>query len=191
MDQQVTPDEQMQTASTAISYSLTENDVIAFNQYHITHSPLLKRRQLITRVVLPLVLVLLAAFYYSADNRLFMPIYLVSLGVLVAVGAPTLQRRASARLMRKMLKEGQNRGLFGARTVTLTPNGVEVLGEALDSRFKWSLIEKVVSSDTHIFIYVSAMNAFVIPKTAFANDREREHFLEMAMQFREKAVGLR
>ncbi|MGE5250159.1 MAG: YcxB family protein [Bacteroidota bacterium] len=50
-------------------------------------------------------------------------------------------------------------------------------------------MERVAANDTHIFIYVSANSAHVIPRAAFTSAQQAEEFLQTARRYEQAANG--
>lgn len=88
----------------------------------------------------------------------------------IAVGwaliIPGALRRSADRQVRRLYREGKNRGILGphefevsdAMLVERTPVG--------ETRTVLAAVERVASDGTHTFIYLSALTAYVIPHGA-------------------------
>lgn len=74
-----------------------------------------------------------------------------------------------------MLNEGKNSGILDNHSLSITEKGI--IDKAEYSEEKFNLIEKVVESNTHIFIYVSSLSACIIPKRIFNNLEEKQELL--------------
>jgi hypothetical protein len=78
----------------------------------------------------------------------------------------------------RMIDEGSNDSLFGPRTMTLSESGVEEISDMGESRSSWRSVEKIDETADHIYIYISAVNAYLVPIRAFADRTQKEAFLE-------------
>jgi hypothetical protein len=112
------------------------------------------------------------------------------LGLFAAVYAviyPWRYRTHVGKLMKKLLAEGENKGLIGPRRLSITPeslNGATAFGESVT---KWTAVEKIVVVEEYAYIHTGAMSAFIIPKRAFADDRAFQTFVETAERYRHEA----
>lgn len=67
-------------------------------------------------------------------------------------------------------------------TLAIAPEGLVEETEFNRSEYKWSAVQKVVGSRKHLFIYVSAGSAHIVPRRAFDSDAEWEQFHEKLRQ---------
>ncbi len=159
----------------SVSFDLTKDDLTFFNLYHCAKSPT-ARRQFRRSLLLPptiwLVLWFTLVFFAGREDgswlqksrnllplMLFPPLYVAWL--------PWAHRRAIRRAIDGMIGEGDNRRLFGQRTVTATPAYISDSGAHGSSSTAWSAVERVVRLDEAILVYTSALSAEVIPRRAF------------------------
>src|SRR5262249_27289903 len=141
-------------------------------------------------VLAPLVYMLVGLLIYAVEKKLSGLVVFAILSFLLFLLSPAYWRWSVRRRLQRLLSEGQNAGLGKGRLI-IRPNGLRVTKEGADNALNWSYVEKIVESETHVYIYISAVSALMIPKLAFASDAEREHFVEIARQYREVAAGLR
>ena len=175
-----------------VEYSLGLEDLLAFNQYHCTHSPAVRRQQFIPRVA---VLIALAAVWVLS-SAIVDPSAWIILGFFFGlVGAisyfsyPARARRRSRRLVERVYMEGHNRGLFTRRRLTITPETITDATEITVRTMKWVAVEKIAVDQRHAYFYVSAVSAFILPKAAFASEAEFQEFVETAQRYRGDSPG--
>jgi len=58
-----------------------------------------------------------------------------------------------------------------------------MISELVESRVKWLAIEKIESSNEHLFVYISSMSAHVVPMRAFGNEMHFSAFVESARAY--------
>jgi hypothetical protein len=80
-----------------------------------------------------------------------------------------------------MIAEGNNQAVFGHHTITLSEAGIHTKSPGSESDLEWSTIQKVLQSKSHIFLYISAINALVIPKKAFPTEQSQQSFLDFVL----------
>jgi hypothetical protein len=170
----------MEIESTKVEYDLTKEDYIAFNMHHIDHSPTIKRSLFIQRYVVALVF-LVVPFIFS--NMTGVPVLLPLIvygGIFIAwiLYYPRYFVATTKKRILKMIDEGGNDSLFGPRTMILSESGVEEISDMGESRSSWRSVEKIDETAEHIYIYISSVNAYLVPVRAFADRTQKEVFLE-------------
>lgn len=178
-----------------VEYSLGLEDLLAFNQYRNAHSPTIRRQQLTHRLAVPLALAVLWVLLSGMVGGIVGPSAWIMLGLFIGlVGAvfffsyPARVRQRTRRLVERMYMEGQNRGLFARRRLTITPETITDATEISVTTMRWAAVEKIVIDERHAFFYVSAVGAFVLPKAAFATEAEFQEFVETAQGYQREAA---
>lgn len=64
----------------------------------------------------------------------------------------------------------------GERRITLEEDKVRLETDNVNTEYKWSGIKKVEMSKLNYLLYVSSVQAIIIPRDAFLTDTEREAF---------------
>ncbi|MGM0559212.1 MAG: YcxB family protein, partial [Myxococcota bacterium] len=70
------------------------------------------------------------------------------------------QARSNAR---QMYEEGPMNGLIGRFEIVADDDGVEIISEMERHFYKWEALDRVVQTNTHTFVYVNGLHAYVIP----------------------------
>ncbi len=166
---------------------LTEQDYDEFNDHYLMHSPLNRRTVHIIRLLVPLAFACVLVFYALQGEDLT---GLIVRGVLFAIVSVVLgyavwpiQRSVMRHGIRTMKKRGtlpfdeEAVVRFDADAVTQTTSNAE-------SKMKYERIERVETGKTAVYLFINAVQAYIIPFTAFSPDAQREDFLAF---IREKA----
>jgi hypothetical protein len=53
--------------------------------------------------------------------------------------------------------------LLGWRRASIGPEGLEVRGEEVHTKLAWSAISKIARTPQHAFIYITTMEAIIVP----------------------------
>jgi len=85
---------------------------------------------------------------------------------------------------RKLAGEGENKGVLCDHVIAITEEGLRETTQVSESRSTWTGIERIVENEEYVFIYISACQAHVIPKRAFASEKDSKEFIEQARLFR-------
>ena len=178
-------------------YELTKDDLSTFNLYHHRHSPT-ARRQYLRSWFIPAVVwsIVFAAIWYLADRergtplQTFLDLLPLFSGVpIYLLYFPWAYRRKLRKIVAGMVSEGQNRGLFSRRRVTISPEGITESSELGQTSTAWRAVERVAETDNHAYIYTNALAAVIVPRRAFAGPSEFEEFVRTAKAYHEKAVA--
>ena len=154
-----------------IEYTINKEDLLDFNLYHIFNSKHYKRYALFSRVIGPVILILAPIILFFITSSL---LYSLSVYGVVAplwiIYYPRYLRWHTKKELKKILGEGENRGVIGDMTIALTLTGIHQTSESGEEITYWSGVEKVIITDDHIFIYISTSKAYIIPKRELSVD---------------------
>ncbi len=80
-------------------------------------------------------------------------------------------------LIKMRFKRAKDQSVWtGARTIWLEDDKVVLETNELKSEYRWSVVQKVELSKLNYLLYVSSVQAILIPRDAFLTDTEREAF---------------
>lgn len=147
-----------------IKYKVDISDIVAFNQFHLDTSPLVRKQRI--------KMLIFAAFVYGSVALLMgsgkHSIY--NMSVFVIVYACFLfwylrfGRKVSLKRIKQIYASGKNTGTFGEHELELLPNGIREVTSANEHITKFEGIERVEATETHVFVFFSSLSAYVIPK---------------------------
>jgi hypothetical protein len=147
-----------------ISYEVREADIVAFNDFHASSSATLKSTYRRNRYIWTLVAASLALVAWYVWHVELLAVYL---GVFAAIWfffSPRFIRRARQKQVKRMYAEGENKGTIGYQRLSIAPSSMTNSSDQGESRINWSAVERVEETHDHIFIYISALMALVIPR---------------------------
>jgi hypothetical protein len=168
-----------------IVYETTIDDMVAFNRYHFTHSRYVRRLRAAWVWGTSCAIVGLGLISVVSDDPLASKVVVVAVLVVIAGLNALFQSwfypRNLDRHTRKMYKEGKNKGVIGHRELELNDSGLVSRSEIGASMVFIEAIEKVVSNEKYVFIYMSAIMAYVIPRDA-VSEGNCDQFVEALRQ---------
>ncbi|HEY0078381.1 MAG TPA: YcxB family protein [Pyrinomonadaceae bacterium] len=171
-----------------VTYKLNLDDVQAYQWHNIRTSATLRRNYRAAFVSFPLIILgVMILFVVTGLDILFAGFCFVVSTALWALVFPHTYRRNINRATVKLLGEGRNELLQHAHRMSLDETGLNVRSGIGESRLAWSAVERVEETETHIYIYIGALTAYVVPKWAFATRREAEDFFDAARSFQRRA----
>lgn len=170
----------MEMGSTKVEYNLTKEDYIAFNMHHMDHSPTVKRSLFIQRYVVALVFLAFPFIFSSISRAPLLLSFIVYGAIFIAwiLYYPRYFMATTKKRILRMIDEGSNANLFGPRSMTLNESGVEEISEHGESKSSWRSIEKIDETADYIYIYISSINAYLVPIRAFEGRTQKDEFVE-------------
>jgi hypothetical protein len=66
--------------------------------------------------------------------------------------------------VKKLIAEGPNAGMFGPHELTIETSSLIEKTDVNESRHAWSAIDRVIETDDYAFIYLSSVQAHIIPR---------------------------
>ena len=158
-------------------FELDDDDYIAFNRYHIHHSPASKRSLLLTRFLMPLFFI---AFSIYMANKVEYPILNYSIfGVISAVWIVFFNRYCDHLLRKQIAKLKKTGKLPFGRNVSLQfeEEAIAEYTERGEQKMNYATLEQIAVDNNAVYLYIGAVQACIIPLRVFANDGERQAFL--------------
>ena len=166
----------------------TLEDFVLFNHFHFANSPSFRQSALVLRYGVSVILLLLPLILLGTEY--FAPAGIA--GLLVASGYfflwPGTMRKSVEGRVRKMYLEDNNKGSLGRHLMEFSADGIFVANEYQELKVRWNSINKIVSDDRNIYVYNSAVTAFVIPKRFFKSDEEVARFMNHITAMRDSIV---
>jgi hypothetical protein len=147
-----------------LRYSVDCDDIMEFQQFHYVHSPTMRNQEYGSMGVWAMIAVvacLVGLPEFSLTVRLACA---AVLAVVIALGIRALSKWSVASHTRQYLREGSNDGVIGDHELRIEENGLMELTSTSESRLAFSRIARIEETRDHAFIYISSLQAYVIPK---------------------------
>jgi hypothetical protein len=181
-----------------VEFELTVDDYVAFNVSHHARGalPTWTRRvmEVLGFVAVPLavILYLLAARLGWTQSRpdsetvvfllIFVAVFLVIYPVVMWWGLafmrkPEFGQNLLRYYLKRKLSSADNTSIVGHRRVTISPAGVHEQSSLCETIYKIAAVKKLLVTDDYLFIYLSGMHAFLVPKRAFFYPHDFELFV--------------
>lgn len=149
-----------------IKYSLTEEDYLTFNLFHIKNSKTAKRSLDIQRFLTPVIFIALSYILSKLGNLSFLGLLISFLivSILWIIFYPKYFYSYVSRHTKKMIKEGKNDGLLGEHRMVLSEEGIVDSTSNGETKVAWSGIKAFKEDKHNIYLYNSAVSAYILPK---------------------------
>lgn len=146
-----------------IKYTVEIEDLIAFNEHHMDHSPMFRQSKKNAIIYTPLSLFLLFLVIGIGEHAWTLSIIGIIASLILAVLAPLTFRKHVRKTLEKSMSEGRNKGAVGQQQLELRDDGIYNTNSAGTQSTYWNAVERIEQTETHGFIYISSMSAHVIP----------------------------
>ncbi len=173
-----------------VKYETSMDDLIALTFDQMRWSKRTRRQVLVGILVGPIAAVLILLLHTLDDEPLsdLMVVIMVAFGVMLPLMLLYTYcgggRRAA---VRKAYAEGKNLALIGVHELTLHDEYFEIRAPMFASQMRWDMVEQIRQTDGHIFFYVSALSAHIVPKSAFDDAEEASAFAAEAISLWEQS----
>jgi hypothetical protein len=170
-----------------VQYELNREDFIAFNLYHMIHSPALGLNRRGQRLVLLIVAEVLGLVILFDPQPFTVSYFLVwcIIGVLLILifCVPFMSRHSTRKVAAAMFNERKNQASRGTSEIRLSPMEIIVRDGLSSASIRWDAVEKIVEDVSYIYIYLSATEALIIPRRAFPGAAEFTTFAATARKY--------
>ncbi len=165
-----------------IKYALTLDDYIAFNLYHLSHSPSAKRNFWIQRFIVPILYIILP-FTLLKNSQVPLPYWIAIFSVVSIIWViyyPKRYHKLIVKRITKMVNDPKNKHFTQNNTLTLLDNdaGFLVKSGASETKVLFSDLVNVVDRDAYLYLYIGDISAFILPKRIFESQDHLDTFIE-------------
>jgi hypothetical protein len=163
-----------------INYRLTEEDYLKFNLFHINNSESANKSLKTQRFATPFVYIIFAYIFANIADIpfLYALIPFLIVGILWVIFYPRYFQSRILSQTTKMIREGKNEGLLGEHTMTLSDEGIVDSNPNGETRVNWTGIIKLVEDESNLYVYISSVSAYIIPKKDLTNVEDVREYIK-------------
>ncbi|TVP96262.1 MAG: YcxB family protein [Planctomycetaceae bacterium] len=177
-----------------VNYELTREDLAAFVAHHQEASPAVRRQRFgALLIAFGALMILPVAILITRDGPLLetaRAIWPLLLGpTLFAIFAPAYVRWRTRKITDRMLSEGQNKDFYGECELAADDLGLTETRPSGSTTRNWGSVERVVTTASHLFLYTSGIEAFVVPRRAFSTESQFQEFRDRIEELSGLASG--
>jgi len=149
------------------------DDWMEFQKYYLSQSKQFQRSKLFVASVLPIVFFIVSFFDYFNNNFDYIElIVFLIISVLWMIFYPKIFYKQCLAKSKKMLGEGDNSAVLGLCNVEFFDDYFFVKTHGGESKVNWSSIKKVGENGKYIFMHMTSISAFIIPKLKIGNQKD-------------------
>ncbi|MDB5200887.1 MAG: YcxB family protein [Ferruginibacter sp.] len=165
-----------------LQYAISATDYQAYYTWVMWDAPKNKKRRAtyFLRQGLPL-LAFLAAFYYTGTFAGFSRFTWLAIFFLAATfGFSFFNVRSKyQRIALEIAEDPANASIFLSNLLTIDNSGIVLKNEQSAHHFSWQAFIRKEETKDHYFLFVSAIQALIVPKRIFTTDVERQQFASL------------
>ena len=145
-----------------INYEFTMDDWMAFHKHHLLHSRQYKRMKYFFVLLIPIISIVFAFINYINSNPINITSFILPLLWLILM--PKISDYIQMRSFKWLMGEGANKAYLGQHFIEFEEDYFVVTAPGFETKVKWPTLSKVEENKDYIFIYLSSISAYVIPK---------------------------
>ena len=162
------------------TFTLNDDSYYELNKWHNLNSPAGKKNLFRYRARMPLVSLLVISIFLLTNMDLVLVIgvavVLTVLSFLWIVLAKAMFLKHLRRNINIMKKSGKL-PYGGGNTLLFNEDVFVSVAPEKETKVKYSAIERIVETESYIFIFTSSIQAVIIPRSAFSDDAEKVRFI--------------
>lgn len=161
-----------------LNYKLTDEDYIEFNEFHqLIHSEVGKRNLFKLRLTGPMISILAIVIFILAKAEIMLIVTeVITLCIFSIVWAALTKKIMKRGIRRTILKMKETEGLPFAEETTLnfTEDQIIEITKSQELKVDYKKIEDVCETEKAFYIYISSIQALIIPKRVLDQDMEKK-----------------
>lgn len=148
-----------------ITYTLTLEDVVAFNlEYIKTLSESVKTIKR-NRLILPIVYgVIGVVVFLLQPEHFFLASFVLVLALLWYFFYPQVWERKTARALKKHLKKREDLRLGGKHELEIKDKYIEAKSESRNGKVPWKEVRRIIVNKYYIYLFLTDRDAIIVPR---------------------------
>lgn len=158
-------------------FTLDDNDYFEFNKHQLYQSPMNKKKMKFYPFIWPLIFMLFAFFFAQMTHSRTYYYFYGAASIAWIVFFKPMNNHAMKKKMQNMKKAGKL--AYTQQEVTLRFSDDHILEKTASSESKadYTLVERVLVGDCAVYVYKSAISAYIVPNRVFQNEDEKAQFI--------------
>ena len=169
-----------------LQYAITKEDYVNYYSYVTWDAPDKKRKRInyYIRQVIPLVLFIIA-FYYTGIFERNSKFILLILGFIFLTSLLSLfnVRSNTVKQAEKVAEDPGNSSIYLDTSVIISETGISTKNALMQTTFQWNAFIKKQESKEYYFLFITSIQALIIPKRIFGSATERIQFEKLLTQY--------
>ncbi len=152
---------------------MTEKDISDYNIFHAENSISMRKTMFFLKFTFPIIAIPAGLILFD-DLRSSFWIFVFIGSIIDYRYSPSLMRWSTRRRIKMMLRDDKNGDLFLEKTVKFNSEGISLETSNTSVKYNWESIVKFMESDNAYYIYVSSIQAIILPKHCISNESNND-----------------
>ena len=168
-----------------LEYNLKDDDIIEFQLFHVRKSAAMQASIRFWSLLIPVILMItiVALDQLMTNFSRFFLIFGFGVSIVLAAGYRFVYYYLIKRYTKKMLKEGDNKGLTGKQRLKIKGDSVTITDGKGKLEYEEPFINRIAENNRFYYIYISSVSAYIVPKGVFESEEEKSGFLDLLSSF--------
>ena len=169
----------------SLKYSITKEDYINYYTYVVWDAPENRKKRMwyYVKQLIP-ILLFIFAFYYTGIFQRNSTFILLILAFIFLTSALSLfgVRSNTIKQGEKITNDPGNSSIFLERSLLVSDAGIVSKDALVEINYHWNAFVKKQESKEYYFLFISSIQALIVPKRVFNNATERIQFEKILTQ---------
>lgn len=160
---------------------IDDDDYIQFNKYQYLNNPVDMKTLILYKFSIPLLCFLFITRFIAVQASFQAVIYATISMILFSIFWVLYCKEMFLLIIENRIKRMKRSGRLLYSDVGLLKFDDEIIHEITpeaENKAKYSLVEKIAVTEKAVYIYISSLQAYILPTVAFTDDKEKQIFLE-------------
>lgn len=161
--------------------TLSEEDYLQFSKYHYFNSTNGQKSFLAYRALAPMLSIMFVlVFLMAGADPLLIGIEAVVLGIFSVIFLRN-SRKTVIRYIHKSVERAKKDGVLPytpESVLTFDEEFVHEISPKSEQKMEYQLLQKIAVDEGAVYIYINAMQAYILPASCFVDEGEKETFLK-------------
>lgn len=165
-----------------ISMHITKEDYWRFNKFVMYSMPKYRRIMLTNFIVLPLLLSIILKIIGKPWG------YSVLVGISLGVLLDVFMYFSIKRKVMRLADSKENAAWLGDHTIEFTEHGIDETTPVSSGHYNWVAIPEIRMTKDYIYIFISSMQAHIIPLACLSNQSEQTQLIQLLEEYTKKKI---
>ncbi|WP_160319138.1 YcxB family protein [Youngiibacter fragilis] len=161
--------------------TLSDQDYLHFNWYQLSNSAAGKRALLSYRLILPVILYILLFVLFVIDSDFKIIFFAAIVVTIMSALWVAFSKKTTFNIMKNDIERIRKEGIQPYNKdaiLRFDDEGIHAIIPNFENKSKYALIEKIAVTENAIYIFISAIQAYILPVTTFKDEAEKLKFLD-------------
>ncbi len=166
-----------------LNYALTEEEYIDYNYFTGWDAPHLEdmRKKYYLRQIVFCIISTVVTFYLTNYSIPITAIF-TGIGIVLLLRSAYIQKNTLKERAKRFIAKEENQAVLSSTTIQLSETGIFSKDEFAETRYQWKSIIRRTENERSYFLYISSVQALIIPKRVFKNDEQKAAFEKILNQ---------